>query len=46
MDRLASFLKVPVSQAVFFGAFFEPVLGRSLVATASVRAETRLIEAS
>lgn len=39
-------ISVPVSQAVFFGAFFEPVIGRSLVASASVRSETRLIGTS
>jgi hypothetical protein len=35
-------IAVSVSEAVFFGAFFEPVLGRALVANASVRSETRL----
>ena len=35
-------IEVPISQAVFFGSFFEPVLGRALITTASVRAETKL----
>ena len=39
-------ISVSVGQAVFFGAFFEPILGRSLVATASVNTEAWLIEAS
>lgn len=43
---MAVSISVPVSQAVFFGAFFEPILGRALVASASVRSETRLIGAS
>ncbi len=39
-------IAVSVAQATFFGAFFEPIMGKALVATASVRRETRLIEAS
>lgn len=39
-------ISVAVSQAVFFGALFQPVLGRALVATASARSETRLIGTS
>jgi len=39
-------ISVGVNQAVFFGAFFKPVLGKALVATASVRSETRLIGTS
>jgi Flp pilus assembly protein TadG len=39
-------IAVSVSQAVFFGAFFEPILGNALVTTATVRSETRLIGTS
>jgi Flp pilus assembly protein TadG len=37
---------IGLDQAVFFGALFEPILGRSLVATARVRIEPRLIPPS
>ena len=39
-------IEVLISQAVFFGAFFEPILGRALITTASVRAEKKLIGTS
>lgn len=39
-------IAVGVNQAVFFGVLFEPILGKTLVATASVRAETRLVGTS
>jgi hypothetical protein len=39
-------ISVRVDQAVFFGAFFAPILGEALVASASVRSETRLIGTS
>jgi Flp pilus assembly protein TadG len=39
-------ISVSVNQAVFFGVFFEPILGKSLVATASVRREAPLIGTS
>ena len=38
-------IAVSVSHATFFGVLFEPILGKALVATATVRTETRLIEA-
>lgn len=39
-------ITVSVSDAAFFGAFFQPLLGKALIATASVRSETRLIGTS
>ncbi len=39
-------IAVSIKQAVIFGALFEPILGKALVATASVRSETRLIGTS
>ncbi len=36
-------IAVGIDQAVIFGALFEPILGKTLVATASVRRETQLI---
>jgi hypothetical protein len=39
-------IAIGVNQAVIFGAWFEPILGKAIVATASVRSELRLIEAS
>ena len=39
-------IAVSVGQAVFFGAFFEPILGKALVTTASVSSETLLIGTS
>jgi hypothetical protein len=39
-------IAVSINQAVFFGAFFEPILGKALVTTASVRSEIRLIGTS
>ncbi len=38
-------IAVSVGQAVFFGTLFEPIMGKALVATATVGSETRLIEA-
>ena len=39
-------IAVGVNQAVFFGVFFEPVIGKALVATASVQSEKKLIGTS
>ena len=39
-------IAVGINQAVIFGALFEPILGKTLVVTASVRRETRLIGTS
>ena len=39
-------IAVGIDQAVIFGALFEPILGKTLVVTASVRRETRLIGTS
>lgn len=39
-------IAVGINQAVFFGALFGPILGRSLVASASVRVEPVLLPVS
>ena len=39
-------IAIGIGEAVFFGAFFEPILGKALVTTASVSSETWLIGTS
>ncbi len=36
-------IAVNLADAAFFGAFLTPVLGRSLVATAAMKSEPRLV---
>lgn len=37
-------VRVPVGEAAIFGAWFKPVLGRTLEASAAMRSEPRLVE--
>ena len=45
-NEMSVTIAVSISQAVFFGVLFEPILGKALVTTATVSSETRLIGTS
>ena len=41
-DAMTVTIAIGIDEAVFFGAFFQPILGRSLVATSTVQREPRI----